>query len=120
VSERDIGNGEIGTESCADRRHLAVQRAADDRQTAERLRSGLCLFFGVANGVLQRRVGELHHMGARLGRELEPPGQIHVEHVEASGAETQLERLDVDHDLVAEGHRACHPRVGNTRATVDL
>ena len=107
--------GERGTH----RRHLAVQRAADDGHAVERIGEFRCLL-GVPGCDLPRRVGQLHHVRVRLGGEPETAGQVHVEDVEASGAESEVARLRVHHHLVAERDRARQPWVRNTGRPVHL
>jgi hypothetical protein len=43
-----------------------------------------------------------------------------VQDVVPTGAEAQLHRLDVDHDVVAESHGPGEPRVRNARASLNL
>ena len=69
---------------------------------------------------LARRVGQLHHVRVRLGGEPETAGQVHVEDVEASGAESEVARLRVHDHLVAERDRARQPWVRNAGRPVHL
>ncbi len=108
-----------GSDPRAHRHELAVQRAADDRQPGQRLGERIVLL-RVAHGRLQRRVRQLHHVGARLGRQLEPARQIGVQDVEAARAEPELTRLHVHEHLVAERNRPGQARIRDARRAVDL
>jgi hypothetical protein len=55
--------------------------------------------------VLERRVVELDHvLVTGPSPTLEPAGQVDVDDVEAAGAKPEVERGDVDDDLVAFAH----------------
>ena len=116
--ELDVGDAQPA-ERRADRRELAVQRAADDRQPAQ-LRVRLARLLDVEPRVLQRRVRQHHHVRALLGRELEAARQVRVEDVEPARAELELARLDVDEHLVVELDRAGQRRVGDAGDAVHL
>src|SRR5204863_2032854 len=68
------------------------------------------------DGVLEARVVELHHVGARDSAPSEASRQVDVDEVEASGTETQVAGRDVDHDLVADLDRPDEGDVGHGRA----
>ena len=64
--------------------------------------------------VLEARVVELHHVRAGRALAVEAPREVDVHDVEAARAEPEVERLDVDDDLVARA------RSGPTSADVGL
>jgi hypothetical protein len=96
-----------------------VQRAADDRQSVQRLGEQTVLL-DVPQRPLAGGVRQLHHVRAGLGDEPEPTGQVDVENVEAAGAQAEVARLRVHDHLVAERERPGQPRVRDTRNAVDL
>src|SRR5919204_250937 len=118
AGELHVGNPRAG-KTRADRRQLAVERAADHRQTAQLVREG-CAFLGVMRRVLQRRVRQLHHMGPGRRRETEPARQVRVEDIEAAGSEGEVAGLDVDDHLVAEDDRARQLGIGDTGLALHL
>jgi hypothetical protein len=96
-----------------------VERAADHGKPVQALPADLVLL-GVQNRVLERRVGKLHHVRARVGAEIEAPREVGVKDVEASRPEPQLNRLNVDHDVVTENDGPRQPGIGHAGASVDL
>ena len=129
MSERETGSAPPGTwtyatlrpspSPAAAGRDLAVQRAADDRQASQRLEPRAVLL-RVPNGVLERRVRELHHVRAGLPFQVEPSREVRVEDVEAAGPEPELDRLGVHEHVVPERHRPGQPRIGHAGPAVDL
>ncbi len=96
---------EPGSRPCAgerprDRRELAVQREHRDRP-AER-HAQLLARLHRRDRVLQARVVELHHVQFSGARGVEPACEVDVDEVEPAGAEAEIDRLDVDDDLVAD------------------
>ena len=101
---------------------MAVQRQDEDRHRG--LAASGAPFVGYRpnahrkldrlDRVLEGGVVELHHVLAARRRPLQPAGQVDVDDVEAAGAEAEVERRDVDDDLVALAHLAraapCRPR----------
>jgi len=81
---------------------------------------GGVVLLGVAPRELQRRERQLHHVRAFFGRELEAAREVHVEDVEAAGAESELTRLNIDDDIVADLNRTGQPRIREARLAVDL
>ena len=68
--------------------------------------------------VLERAVVELEDVQVAAALALEPAGQVHVDDVEPARPEAEVERLDVDDDLVALGALA-RPGPGRpTRASL--
>ena len=108
--ELEVGGADVGAESGAGRRELAVQRATDDRETGERTHRVAALL-DVLDGRLNRRVRQFHHVRAGVGGELEPPCEVDRQDVEPSGAEPEVDRLAVDDDVVTQRDGAGEPRV---------
>jgi hypothetical protein len=57
-------------------------------------------------------------MGARRSEAVEAAREVDVDDVRAARAEPQLDRFDVDDELVARLRRADEPDVGDRRAAV--
>ena len=86
---------------------LAVERAADDRDTTE---AGLDLaqvFLGGPGVRLQRCVSELHDVPVTGGHEF-AVGEVPVHDMPTARAESELDRGRVADDGVSERHRAGH------------
>ncbi len=115
----EIGGTNPFPDPGADGNHLAVQRAADDRHAPQSPDEPFRLL-RVCDRVLERCVRQLHHVRARLRGQLETAREVHMEDVEAARAETKLPRLDVHDHVVALLDLPGHPRVRDTRLTVDL
>ena len=84
-----------GTDAGDDRSELAVQPAAHDRKSLERLRQRIVLL-DARHGGLPGRVRKRHHVRPRGRRHSEPPRQVRVDDVEAAGAEAEVAPLRVD------------------------
>ena len=85
-------------------RHLAVQRAGHHRDAAE-ITARIDLLLGGAGVGLDAGVADLHD----VPRPRRGPGasrQVPVDHVPTTGAEPEVDRGGVDHDLVTDGHGA--------------
>src|SRR5215210_6264717 len=72
------------------------------------------------DGVLKGCVRKLHHVRARDRSALEAAREVRVEDVEPARAEAELERLDVDEDLVPVRNGARQPWIRHARPPVDL
>ena len=103
----DAGPGPQVAQHRGDHADLAVQRAGDDRQTVEAEPAGPDVLLGRAGVGLQARVAELHDVAAPGPPR--PRRQVPVHDVPAAGAEPQLDGGGVEHDLVADRHRAQEP-----------
>ena len=112
---RDARTGEPG----ADGRHLAVQRAEDDRH-ARRASRQLVRLLLATDRYLAGRVRQRHHVGALLRREPEPARQVRVEDVEAARAELEQPRLLVHEHVVPHLDLARQPRIGDAGDPVHL
>ena len=104
----------------ADRRELAVEARADHRQAREALGVLRAILLHEPGRELSRRVRQGHHVRPFGHGQLQAPGQVGVEDVEAARAELELRRLHVDEHDVADLHLARQPRVGEARPPVDL
>ncbi len=80
----------------------------------DRQRQGIVL--DRRDGVLQARVVELHHVRAGGAVVAETAREVHVHHVETARAETEVERLHVDDQLVADPRGPDQPHVGDRLA----
>src|SRR4051794_39300493 len=69
-----------------------------------------------ADRMLQRRVVQLHDVFVARYGALQAAGQVDVDDVEAAGAELQLDRGDVDDDLVTLSHLPHERHIGPGRA----
>ena len=98
----------------ADRGDLA-SAASSTRRACRPATRRRAVLLHVRHRVLQRRVRELHHVSARLGRQPEAAREVRVQHVEAARAELQLARLHVHDHVVPEPRPA--PSAADTRCT---
>ena len=129
ASERETGSAPPGSWRYAVRipSPIPAQTGAtwlcSEQQTTgmpPRPRTSVFRLLRMPDGVLERRVRQLHHVRVGLRVEVETAREVDVQQVEAARPEAELARLDVDDDLVSLLDRACQPRVRDTRSAVDL
>ncbi len=114
----DVDDPHAGQPS-AYRRHLAVQRAENDREPCQRFGELVRLLLAT-DCYLAWRVRQRHHVRALLRRKPEPACQVRVEDVEAARAELEQPRLLVDEHVVAHLDLAGEPWIRDAGDPVDL